>query len=89
MSKKKARAIKKIAKPANAKPECKAFAKNLGDTMEALGKRQCDIVKETGLTRSAVSALMNGKRDPQLSTIVKILKVIPVKFEKLIEVHGG
>lgn len=60
------------------------FGKNLRQVMDALGLDQTDLAKRTGLTQAAISQLLNGIRDPSLHTIVRILQVIPVKFEKLV-----
>ena len=61
------------------------FSKNLKTVMANLGLSQIDLVKLTGLTPAAVSQILSGKRDPSLSSVVKILNVIPVKFERLID----
>jgi len=60
------------------------FSRGLSEIMEALDMSQVDLANQTGLTQAAVSQILNGKREPTLSTIVKILRVIPVKFEKLV-----
>lgn len=52
-------------------------------TINLLGMTQSDLAQKTGLTRAAVSQILSGKREPTLSTIIKILNVIPIKFEKL------
>ncbi len=62
------------------------FAARLKRIMAILGLSQSDLAKATGLTPGAVSQLMNGLREPSLHTIVKILRVIPVKFEGLVKV---
>ena len=60
------------------------FGKNLKKIMDALDMDQTTLSEKTGLTQAAIYQLLNGIRDPSIHTIVKILKVIPVKFEKLI-----
>lgn len=51
----------------------------------SLDMSQTELADRAGLTRAAVSQIINGSRDPSLSTVIKILKVIPVKFEVLIK----
>ena len=57
--------------------------------MSTLGMDQTELAKMTGLTQAAVSQLLNGVRDPSIHTLVKIMKVIPVKFENLITIEFG
>jgi transcriptional regulator with XRE-family HTH domain len=64
------------------------FGKNLRQVMDALGLDQTDLSERTGLTQAAISQLLNGIRDPSLHTIVRILQVIPVKFEKLVTMEN-
>ena len=65
------------------KPE--NFGKNLKVVMEVLGMSQSDLAWKTDLTQAAISQILNGKREPSLSTICRILDCIPVKFEKLVK----
>lgn len=60
------------------------FGKNLTRIMGVLGMSQADLSKRTGLTPAAISQLCAGVRDPSLHTIVRVLQVIPVKFEQLV-----
>jgi transcriptional regulator with XRE-family HTH domain len=62
------------------------FGKNLRKIMNALGMDQTELAKKSGLTQAAVSQLLAGLRDPSLHTLVRIMRVIPVKFETLINV---
>lgn len=59
------------------------FGKNLKEVMISLGMTQTDLAIRTGLTQAAISQVLSGKREPSLSTVIIILKVIPVKFERL------
>jgi transcriptional regulator with XRE-family HTH domain len=61
------------------------FGYRLKEILSTLGMSQADLAYKTGLTAAAVSQIINGKREPSLSSIVAILQVIPVKFERLIE----
>ncbi len=60
------------------------FGANLKSVMKALGMSQVELSKRSGLTQAAISQIINGERDPSLETVVKILKVIPVNFERLV-----
>ena len=60
------------------------FGSKLKKILTTLGISQIDLASKTGLTQAAVSQILNGKREPSLSTIIAILEVIPVKFEKLV-----
>jgi transcriptional regulator with XRE-family HTH domain len=61
------------------------FGKNLEAVMDALGLCQKDVAERTGLTQAAISQILNGKREPSLGTICKILTYLPVKFEVLVK----
>lgn len=63
------------------------FGKNLKDILEYLEISQVEFAKKTGMTPAAISQLINGMREPSLSTICKILCALPVKFEKLVGVR--
>jgi len=52
--------------------------------LKALGMSQNELAKRSGLTPAAISQIVNGERDPALSSIVAILNVLPVTFERLI-----
>lgn len=60
------------------------FGKNLALVLDQLGLSQLELSKRAGLTQSAISQIIHGKREPALSTIVAILNAIPVKFERLV-----
>lgn len=60
------------------------FGKNLKRVMDALDMSAAELSRRTNLTPAALSQLLAGVRDPSLHTIVRILKVIPVKFETLV-----
>lgn len=65
------------------------FSVNLRRIMETLGMSQEELAKKIGVSAGGVSLIVNGKNDPNLSTLVKILNVIPVKFEILVEPPMG
>lgn len=60
------------------------FGKNLKEVLVAIDMSQDELAKRINRTHTAVSMIVNGKRDPQLSTVIAILKVLPVKFERLV-----
>jgi predicted transcriptional regulator len=62
----------------------KNFGKNLNKVLDCLEMSQIELAKKTGLTQAAISQIINGQREPSLSTIVKILKIIPTNFERLV-----
>ena len=56
----------------------------LKEILKALGMSQNELAKRSGLTPAAISQIVKGQRDPALSSIVAILNVLPVTFERLI-----
>lgn len=62
-----------------------SFGKKLNKILKVISMDQTELSRRAGLTQAAVSQIINGLRDSSLQTIVKILKVIPVKFESLID----
>jgi predicted transcriptional regulator len=63
----------------------KTFGKNLSEVLKLLEMSACDLAERSNLTPACISQIVNGKREPTLSTVVKILEVIPVKFERLLK----
>jgi predicted transcriptional regulator len=61
----------------------KKGAPRLAELLSLMGMTQNELAKRTGLTQAAISHIINGDRDPALSSILKILRVLPVKFEKI------
>ncbi len=60
------------------------FGVNLKKLMGQLDMTQVELANKTGMTPAAVSQILNNIREPSVSTVVRILMVIPVKFEKLV-----
>ena len=60
------------------------FGSKLKEILTTLGISQIDLANKTGLTQASISHILTGKREPSLSSIIAILEVIPVKFEKLV-----
>lgn len=65
------------------------FGQNLQNTLNALGITKAKFAKMSGLTRTAVGLIVHGRRDPQLATILKILKAVPVSFDRLAGLENG
>lgn len=61
-----------------------SFGKNLKEVLSFLEMSQTHLAEKSGLTTAAISQIISGDRDPSLSSIIKILKVVPVTFERLI-----
>ncbi len=64
------------------------FGKRLTRLLQALDMTQMELSRRTQLTPAAISELCAGIRDPSLHTIVRIMKVIPVKFETLVNMEN-
>lgn len=62
-----------------------SFGKNLRHYLELLNLSQVDLAAKSGLTEAAVSQIINGRREPNLESICRVLSVIPVKFEDMIK----
>ena len=71
--------MRKLESPAD------RFGKNLKALRMSLGMTAAELAKRAGMTPAAISQIEAGKREPILSTVVRIMDVIPVKFERLIE----
>jgi len=61
------------------------FSRNLKSIMDHLGMSQSELADKSGVTRAAISQIINNKREPSLVTICRILNVIPISFEKLMK----
>lgn len=61
------------------------FGSNLNKILKVLGISQTELAEKSGLTPGAVSQILNGKNEASLGSICKILSVIPIKFERLVE----
>jgi DNA-binding XRE family transcriptional regulator len=68
----------------NLDPVPKSFGNNLNEILSALDMTQIALSKRSGLTQACISQIIAGKREPTLSTIIKILEVVPVSFERLV-----
>lgn len=61
----------------------KQGAPKLAKILKQLDMTQKELAQRSGLTPAAISQIINGDREPTLGSILAILKVIPVKFEKI------
>jgi predicted transcriptional regulator len=64
--------------------EAKRFAKSLGQVLKYLNMSQAHFAKLIGITPAALSQIINGKREPSLSTVIKIVDAIYPTFEEMI-----
>lgn len=53
-------------------------AVRLKEAMQAAGKKQADLVRETGLDRGAVSSYVSGKYEPKQKAIGKLASALGV-----------
>lgn len=67
----------------------KKLSKKFGENMQRIrlekGMSQGDISRKIGMDRGSVSNIENGKRNPTLSTVEKIAKVLGVNTEELVK----
>lgn len=55
-----------------------AMADRLREAMAAAGKKQADLVRETGLDRAAISSYLSGKYEPKQKAINKLAVALDV-----------
>ena len=55
-----------------------SIAQRLRRAMDAKGKRQADLVRETGLDRGAISSYLSGKYEPKQKAIYALAKALDV-----------
>lgn len=61
-----------------------AFRQNMKSIREFLGMTQSDLSRRSGLTVPAISQIEDGKREPSLRSVIKILDGLGVSFERMI-----
>lgn len=54
------------------------IAQRLREALTVSGKKQADLVRETGLDRGAVSSYLSGKYEPKQKAIYKMAKALDV-----------
>ena len=55
-----------------------SIAQRLRKAMEAAGKKQVDLVRETGLDRGSISSYLSGKYEPKQKAIYKLAAALNV-----------
>lgn len=61
------------------------FSKNLRKILDQLDLNAMTLARRAGDAPTAVYSILRSSRDPSLTTIVKILKVIPTPFESFLK----
>jgi len=64
--------------------EAKKFAESLGKVLQYLNMTQADFARLIGITPAAINQIIKGKREPSLSTTIKIVDAIYPTFEEMI-----
>ena len=54
------------------------IADRLREAMKRAGKKQADLVRETGLDRGSISSYLSGKYEPKQKAIYKLSKALDV-----------
>lgn len=54
------------------------IAQRIRKAMDAAGKKQADLVRETGLDRGSISSYLSGKYEPKQKAIHKLSKALDV-----------
>lgn len=54
------------------------IAQRLREALDAAGKKQADLVRETGLDRGSISSYLSGKYEPKQKAIYKMAKALNV-----------
>jgi transcriptional regulator with XRE-family HTH domain len=55
-----------------------SIAQRLRKAMDATGKKQADLVRETGLNRGAIRSYLSGKYEPKQKAIYKLSQALDV-----------
>ena len=55
-----------------------SIAARLRQAMDAAGKKQADLVRETGLDRGSISSYLSGKYEPKQKAIYKLSQALGV-----------
>lgn len=55
-----------------------SIATRLRKAMDAAGKKQADLVRETGLDRGSISSYLSGKYEPKQKAIYKLAAALEV-----------
>ena len=60
-----------------------SIASRLREAMEIRGKKQIDLVRETGINRSAISRYLSGEYEPKNKPIYELAKALDVSDQWL------
>jgi transcriptional regulator with XRE-family HTH domain len=55
------------------------IAQRLREALSASGKKQADLVRETGLDRGSISSYLSGKYEPKQKAIYKLAQALDVR----------
>lgn len=55
-----------------------SIARRIRKAMDAKGKKQADLVRETGLDRGSISSYLSGKYEPKQKAIYKLSQALDV-----------
>lgn len=55
-----------------------SISRRLREAMDEKGKRQADLVRETGLDRGSISSYLSGKYEPKQKAIYKLARALDV-----------
>lgn len=61
------------------------FTMNLKKIMIEREMTAADIARKSGMTQAALSRYINGKRTPNLNSVIKIAKALNVPIELLVK----
>ena len=61
------------------------FAMNLKKLMIEREMTAADIARKTGMTQATLSRYINGKRTPNINSVIKIAKALNVPIELLMK----
>ena len=61
------------------------FTMNLKKLMIERKMTAADIARKTGMTQAALSRYINGKRTPNINSVIKIAKALNVPIELLMK----
>jgi transcriptional regulator with XRE-family HTH domain len=50
-----------------------------------MGMSQSTLAEKAGITPAAVSQILSGARAPSLDTVIRVMTVIPISFERLMK----
>ena len=56
---------------------------NIGDIRKSLALSQEDLAKKTGVSRQTINAIENGKFDPSLGLVFKLIDALEKPLEEI------